>query len=45
MQTQKAMQTTGASPSPVFVEAEKLVEQMQKLVTERYGRDDWIRRR
>ncbi|MDX2029505.1 MAG: Hsp20 family protein [Blastocatellia bacterium] len=31
MQTQKAMQTAESTSSPIFVEAEKLLEQMQKL--------------
>lgn len=31
MQTQKAVQTTESASSPIFVEAEKLIDQMQKL--------------
>ncbi len=31
MQTQKAMQTKESASTPIFVEAEKLIEQMQKL--------------
>ncbi|MFN0087801.1 MAG: Hsp20 family protein [Blastocatellia bacterium] len=31
MQTQKAVQTKGGASRPIFVEAEKLIDQMQKL--------------